>query len=135
MTAAAALTALTATAPSARADAPPLSATMQCERASEPGRVRCTVEVRGAAGRAISWADVQVLDVPAFASTLKARLGREDATAREPELYKFAFGLVARTAGQGEARVRVRAVTCEAAGGARCLPFAVEVRAPLVVGG
>jgi hypothetical protein len=130
-----ALVALMAAAPApARADEPAVRASMQCERAAEPGRVRCSVEAHAAAGRAIAWADVQILELPELASPLKARIGREDATAREPRRHTWAFGLVARRTGQGDARVRVRAVTCEAEGGARCAPLTVEIRAPVTVG-
>lgn len=123
----------------ARAEEPaPLDAKMQCERASEPGRVRCSVEVRAPASRSIAWADVAILQLPDFASALKGRIGPADATARDPASVKWAFGLVARRAGQGEARARVRVVLCEpsASGGEpRCAPQSIEVRATLVVGG
>ncbi len=119
-------------------EAAPLDAKMQCERASEPGRVRCSVEVRTAAPRSIAWADVAILQLPDFASALKGRIGPADATARDPSGVKWAFGLVARRAGQGEARARVRVVLCEpgASGGEpSCAPRSIEVRATLVVGG
>jgi hypothetical protein len=38
----------------ASASEPPLSATMQCDRATEPGRVRCSVEARATGGRSIA---------------------------------------------------------------------------------
>jgi hypothetical protein len=115
-------------------DAAPLEAKMQCERAAEPGRVRCSVEVRTAAPRTIAWADVAILQLPEFASALKGRIGPDDATSRDPSSVKWAFGVVARRAGQGEARVRVRVVTCEA-NNAKCAPQSTEVRAMLNVGG
>lgn len=129
-----------ALAPAARAgEPPPVVVALACERAAEPGRVRCSVEAKAEPGRAITWADVQVVELPPFTSPLKARIGPQDATARDAAIYKWAFGLVARSVGQGEARVRVRAVTCaatDADGGAkRCAPFSVEVRAPVQVGG
>jgi len=134
----------------ARADTPAesdLRASMQCDRASEPGRVRCTVEARIEGGRTLAWADVEILSLPDFASALKGRIASQDALSRDATSTKWALGLVARRAGQGEARARVRVVACEAArtGPAeadaaaapppRCVPVTVVVKAPLVVGG
>jgi hypothetical protein len=140
----------------ARADAPAESdvkASMQCDRASEPGRVRCSVEVRIEGGRTLSWADVELLSLPDFASALKGRIGPQDAVARDATSTKWALGLVARRAGQGEARARVRVVACEAprvlpSGGTsassaplppppppRCAPVSIEVKAVVTVSG
>ena len=134
--AAVALVALVTLVPShARAqESAPIEAKMHCERAAEPGRVRCSVEVRTTAPRAIAWADVAILQLPDFASALKGRVGPDDATSRDANGMKWAFGLVARRAGQGEARVRVRVVTCEGEG-TKCVPQSTEVRAMLEVGG
>ena len=115
-------------------DVAPLEAKMQCERAAEPGRVRCSVEVRPGASRTITWADVAILQLPEFASPLKGRIGPDDATAKDPTSFKWAFGLVAKRAGQGEARARVRAVTCRP-NGAGCIPQSIDVRAMIDVGG
>jgi hypothetical protein len=112
----------------------PIEAKMQCERAAEPGRVRCSVEVRTAAPRTIAWADVAILQLPDFATALKGRIGPDDATARDADSVKWAFGLVAKRAGQGEARVRVRVVACQSEG-VKCAPQSTEVRAMLNVGG
>ena len=135
----------------ARADAPlesDVKASMQCDRASEPGRVRCTVEARIEGGRTLAWADVEILSLPDFASALKGRIGPGDALSRDATGTKWGLGLVARRSGQGEARARVRVVACEAprigpaeadAGTAppppRCVPVTVIVKAQLVVGG
>jgi hypothetical protein len=121
---------------------------MQCDRASEPGRVRCTVEARIEGGRTLAWADVELVSLPEFASALKGRIGPQDALSRDATSTKWALGLVARRAGQGEARARVRVVACEPAragaaaetdGGAppspRCAPVMVVVKAQLSVGG
>src|SRR4051812_42447318 len=70
-----------------RADEPPPApahASMQCDRAIEPGRVRCSVEVHADPGRSIAWADVVIVSLPDFASALKGRIGREDTTVKEP---------------------------------------------------
>jgi hypothetical protein len=129
-----------------------VKASMQCDRASEPGRVRCTVETRIEGGRTLTWADVEILSLPDFASALKGRIGPQDAVARDDVSAKWALGLVARRAGQGEVRARVRVVACDAphAGGtsggtsggtaptpppARCVPVTVEVKAQVTVSG
>lgn len=114
---------------------PPPTATMLCDRASEPGRVRCTIEVRVDGARTISWADAVLVALPDFAAALKGRIGKEDATGREPSQVRWAFGLVARRAGQGEARARVRLVVCGAAPASRCEPVTLEARALVTVGG
>ena len=55
----------------AHADAPgEPQASMQCDRSNEPGRVRCTVEVRVDAQHTLAWADVEILSLPDFASAL-----------------------------------------------------------------
>lgn len=107
---------------------------MQCERAGEPGRVRCSIEAQAEAGRTIAWADAVLVSLPEFATALKGRIGREDATVREPGLVKWAFGVVARRGGQGEAKAKVRLVTCDAAAPSRCAPVTVDVHTILVVG-
>lgn len=108
-------------------------ASMQCDRASEPGRVRCAVDVRIEGGRTLAWADVEIIALPDFASALKGRIGPQDALSRDPTSTKWALGLVARRAGSGEARARVRVVACEAEK-AKCVPVMVEVRAVVSVG-
>lgn len=116
---------------------PAIAATMSCERAAEPGRVRCAVEARAVGGRSISWADVAIVELPEFAAALKGRIGPGDATFRDVATQKWAFGLVARKGGEGEARVRVRAVVCEPPGDAAapsCRPATLDVRAKIVVG-
>lgn len=126
------------TKPVDRAPEPKLTATMSCERAAEPGRVKCSVEARTTGGRTIAWADVALLDLPDFTAALKGRIGPTDATSRDPGSQRWAFGLVARKAGEGEARARVRAVVCEPVTGdaaaPKCLPASVDVRATIHVG-
>lgn len=121
----------------ARADGPepgPLRATMQCDRAGEPGRVRCTVEAHAEGGRTLTWGDVEIIAIPDFTTALKGRIGRDDTTFRDATTTKWAFGLVAKKTGQGELRARVRAVVCTPPGESRCAPAVVEVRAPVIVG-
>ena len=114
--------------------APHLEASMQCERAIEPGRVRCSLEAHAGEGT-IRWADMVIVSLPDFASALKGRVAPTDATARDPSRYTWAFGLVARHAGKGEARARVRAVVCTPGpSGKSCVPVTVEARTTVVVG-
>jgi hypothetical protein len=127
--------------PSARADGPPrdaesdVKAAMQCDRANEPGRVRCTVEVRVEGGRTLAWADVEILSLPDFASALKGRIGPQDALSHDATSTKWALGLVARRSGQGEARARVRVVTCDASRTSKCAPGSTVVTAQVAVSG
>ena len=122
----------------ARAEEPKVSATMQCDRAAEPGRVKCSVEARVDGARSIAWADVALVDLPEFTSALKGRIGPADATSRDPSVHRWACGRVAKKAGEGQAKVRVRAVVCEPAtsdaGAPRCAPTTLEVRATVHVG-
>ena len=119
----------------ARAEEPGATATMTCERASEPGRVRCSVEARAREGRALAWGDVAIVELPDFASALKGRIGAEGEVAADAMSRKWAFGIVAKTAGQGTARARVRMVLCDAdGGGRRCAPATLDVQATIHVG-
>ena len=123
----------------AHAEEPPkLTASMQCERVAEPGRVKCSVEAKAAGGRSIVWADVAIVELPDLAAALKGRIGPSDAVFRDTGSQKWAFGLVARRTGTGEAVARVRAVVCEAggsdAGASKCAPVTIDVRAVVHVG-
>lgn len=115
----------------ARADVPPATATMQCEHATEPGRVRCTVEARARAGVAIRWGDVVIRQTAERVATLKGRIGPADATTRDDGVWRWALALVARERGSSDVRARVRLVVCE---GERCAPFEADVVVPLEVG-
>jgi hypothetical protein len=122
------------------ADPPRLAASMQCERGSQAGRVRCSVEARAEPGLSIAWADVVLVGLPEFASALKGRVSNQDATAREPGRFQWAFGLVAKKTGQGSVRARVRAVLCPeveapAPATSRCVPIVADVETTLSVGG
>lgn len=118
-----------------RADEVQVSATMSCDRRTEPGRVTCAVEARAMGDRSIAWADVELIELPAFTSALRGRIGPSDVTSRDTAKQAWAFGLVARKAGIGEARARLRAVVCEGeASASRCAPVVVVVRATIQVG-
>lgn len=119
------------------ADEPKITATMQCEAVVEPGRVKCSAEVRTAGGASIAWADLAIVELPEHATALKGRIGPSDAIAREATIQKWAFGLVARKAGRGEVKARVRAVVCEPAAGdaaPRCAPATLDVKTTIHVG-
>jgi hypothetical protein len=112
--------------------APP-RAQIACAAVAEPGRVRCEVEVRPAAGRALKWGDVVVVETPSFALPLRARVGPGEATTREEGVWRWALALAASARGRGEVRVRVRTVTCLAAGDA-CVGDEVEAKGAIAVG-
>jgi hypothetical protein len=115
---------------------PRATATMSCDRVAELGRVKCSIEARTTGGRTIAWADVALVELPELAAALKGRIGPADAVAKEPGLQRWAFGLVAKKTGEGEAKARVRLVVCEPAdaGASRCAPVSVDVRALIHVG-
>ena len=119
-------------------DAKSLTTAMKCERATEPGRVKCSIEAHVSGGRSIAWADVALVELPDFTAALKGRIGPSDATSREAASQRWAFGLVARKTGEGEARARVRALVCEPKAGAasapKCQPVVVDVKALVHVG-
>lgn len=119
-------------APAARAepDAGATRAAMTCERVEAPGRVRCDVEARVAPGEAITWGDVEIVKTPAMAAALRGRIGPGDATAREPEVWRWALALVAREKGAGDVEARVRLVVCKASA---CAPREVAVVGRVVV--
>jgi hypothetical protein len=112
------------------------TATMTCERAAEPGRVRCAVEARAREGHTLAWADVAIVELPDFASALKGRIGADALVAQDALSRKWAFGVVAKTAGQGNIRARVRMVVCDAdsGGSPRCSPATLDVQATIHVG-
>jgi hypothetical protein len=119
------------------ADEPEITATMQCESVVEPGRVKCSAEARTAGGRFIAWADLEIVELPEHAIALKGRIGPSDAITREATIQKWAFGLVARKAGRGEVKARVRAVVCEPTAtdaAPRCAPAALDVKTTVEVG-
>ena len=109
---------------------PPLRAVAQCEPVPEPGRVRCEVELRASTG-AVRWADVQVEKTPPFVVPLRGRTGPRDAVTHEGDLWRWGIGFVARSRGEGDVAMRVRAVVCA---GGHCDPVVVETLAHLTAG-
>ncbi len=96
----------------AEGDAGAAQATMTCERAATPGRVRCEVEARVGSGESIAWGDVVLIRMPPFATALRGRIGPHDASVREAHLWRWAFAVVARENGSGPIEGRVRVVVC-----------------------
>lgn len=111
---------------------PVLSASMQCDRAPEPGRVRCTIEAEVSQPLRIRWSAAEIVAVPEFTTPLRVRLGKADMISEEPGRVRFAFALAAKTTGRGALRARVRAVVCE--GELRCRPEERAVESAVVVG-
>jgi hypothetical protein len=106
-------------------------ATMTCEHADGPGRVRCDVEARVGAGESITWGDVVIVKTPPFVSALRGRIGPHDATAHDPDVWRWALALVARDKGAGDVEGRVRLVVCK---DAKCLPRELPVTGHVAVG-
>jgi hypothetical protein len=115
----------------AQPDGGTLRAEMRCERVDAPGRVRCEVEARVAPGESIAAGDVVIVRTPPFVTALRGRIGPQDATTREAELWRWALGLAAREKGTGDVDARVRLVVCR---GATCLPREAPIAARVVVG-
>jgi hypothetical protein len=134
VTIAGALAFMTAAAASrARADdaGPPSPATMTCEHTDAPGRVRCDVEARVGAGESIAWGDVVIVKTPPFVSALRGRIGPHDATAHDPDVWRWALALVARDKGAGDVQGRVRLIVCKEA---KCAPRELPVTGRVSVG-
>ncbi len=112
------------------AGTPPLRAQLVCERLGVPGRVKCDVEAQIDDGR-ITWADAEIIEMPAFAIALKGRIGPDDATVKTPLRWRFAFGVVTKENGSGSISVRVRAVRCRER---TCEALSTTVVGALVVG-
>ncbi len=105
---------------------------MQCDRAGEPGRVRCSVEVRATEGLGISWAEVEIVGVPEFAVPLRGRLGPSDAASKEPSRWRFPLALASRRLGRGDVTARIRTVECNV--DKRCVTREALVKTEMVVG-
>jgi hypothetical protein len=112
------------------ADPTVLRATLVCDQPAAPGRLRCDVEARGHKG-ALRWADVEIVNVAGFIAPLRGRAGPREAATREEDLWRWSLGLVARDRGDGDVKVRVRAVVCE---GEDCAPEVASAVAHVTVG-
>jgi hypothetical protein len=111
---------------------PPALESMQCDRAGEPGRVRCSVETLASAGKSIEWAEVEIVSVPDFAIALRGRVGPLDAASKEPGRWRFALALASKRSGRGEVVARVRVVECTE--DKRCVTREGRVATEVVVG-
>jgi hypothetical protein len=114
----------------ADADSTPLHASVTCDHAAAPGRLRCDVELR-TRDAAIRWADVEVVEVTEFIVPLRGRAGPREATTHEDDLWRWGLGLVARDRGAGDVTVRVHAVVCHNEG---CGPEETMARGLVIVG-
>jgi hypothetical protein len=112
-------------------DAGTARAAMRCERADQPGRVRCEVEARVGEGESITWGDVVLTRTPSFVGALRGRIGPHDATARDPDVWRWALALVAHEKGTGDVEGRVRLVVCK---DGKCAPRETAVTGHVVVG-
>jgi hypothetical protein len=112
-----------------------IEVTLTCERKPAKGRVICDVEIETATGR-IAWADVVVVEAPAFAPPLRSRVAMADARSRAERRVRIPVAFVATAQGRGSVGVRGRAVVCSGPGGDHesCGPTSKEARAELVVG-
>jgi hypothetical protein len=113
-------------------DAGAARVSLTCDRADGPGRVRCEAEARVSPGESIAWGDVVIVRAPPFSLVLRGRIGPHDATLREPEVWRWAFALVAKERGTGDVEARVRVVVCQ---GKTCAPREIPIAGKLVVGG
>jgi hypothetical protein len=107
------------------AEGPPFDASASCERKSSKGRVLCEVEMEAQSGRLV-WADVLVVDAPAFAPPLRSRVGVSDARSRTERRVRIPVAFIATTQGHGTIALRARAVVCR--------PVTKDVSTEIVVG-
>lgn len=112
-----------------------IEVTATCEHKAAKGRVICDVEIEAGSGRVV-WADVIVVEAPAFAPPLRSRVAAADARARTERRVRIPVAFVAIAQGRGSVTVRGRAVVCGSAGSgpASCGPVSKEAKAELVVG-
>ncbi|HEX7671867.1 MAG TPA: hypothetical protein VF395_19870 [Polyangiaceae bacterium] len=113
-----------------------IEVTATCEHKATKGRVICDVEIEAGRGR-VAWADVVVVEAPAFAPPLRSRVAVADARARTPSRVRIPVAFVATAQGRGTVTVRGRAVVCgNAVGGGRasCGAASKEAKTELVVG-
>jgi hypothetical protein len=128
------LAAFAVTGAAAPTASPRLDVAASCERKAAKGRVLCDVEFEIQEGR-IAWADVIVVQAPAFARPLRSRVGTLDARSRTDRRIHIPVAFVARDQGRGTVGFRGRAVVC-APGAAReaCAPVTHDVAVELKVG-
>jgi hypothetical protein len=112
-------------------DAGAMRAEMRCEHIDAPGRLRCEVEARVLPGESIALGDVIIVRTPPFVTALRGRIGPNDATTRDAEVWRWALALAARARGHGDIEARARLVVCR---NRTCEPREAPLVAHLVVG-
>ena len=95
----------------ALADAP-TTARLSCRPEAGPGRVLCELEVE-ARSASLAWADGLVVRSPEFASPLRSRVGKSQASAKTPTRLRLPIALAATGTGQGTLEVAARWVVCQ----------------------
>lgn len=110
-----------------------LSARLVCPRRPGPGRVVCEAELEIEAG-VLAWADVLVLESPAFAPPLRSRVGPSALHMKSEQRQRLRLALAATAPGSGTLRARARAVACPDATLRGCQPIAREIQASVEVG-
>jgi hypothetical protein len=112
---------------------PELSARLVCPRRPGPGRVVCEAEIELDAG-VLAWADVLVLESPAFAPPLRSRVGPSALHMKSEQRQRLQMALAATAPGSGTLRARARAVACPDATLRGCQPIVREMQAKVEVG-
>ncbi len=92
----------------------PASARLSCRPEAGPGRVLCELEVEARGALRLSWADGLVVHSPEFASPLRSRVGKSQASAKTPARLRLPIALAATSAGEGQLEVSARWVVCRA---------------------
>ena len=109
----------------------PLRADMTCERIDAPGRIRCEVAARVTSPESIATGDIIIVRMPPFLMALRGRIGPDDATTRDSEVWRWAFALAARERGSGDVEAKARVIVCH---GGVCEPRQAPLIARVVVG-
>ena len=130
---AALLASLAQAAPLNAAPPPELSARLECQRRPTPGRVLCEAELELSSG-VLRWVDVLVVEAPAFARPLRARVGPSALFMKTERRQRLQLALAATDVGEGRLRVRARAVACPDSTGRDCRPQVREIEASVAVG-
>lgn len=110
-----------------------LYARIACQPRPTPGRVLCEAELEVETG-VLRWADVLVLEAPAFAPPLRSRVGPSELFMKSDRRQRLRLALAATTEGAGTVTIRARAVHCPDASGRSCLPVVREASARVSVG-
>jgi hypothetical protein len=110
-----------------------LHARIECQPRPTPGRVLCEAELEVETG-VLRWADVLVLEAPAFAPPLRARVGPSALFMKSDQRQRLQLALAATEPGAGRLEIRARAVHCPDASGRNCQPVVRRASASVSVG-